>query len=145
MTEPQYGAPSLKRPRMSSTVMHTHMLNLSVPGTDLAGMGRQKAGLFMQTTEGSETTTNSSRKVKSPLPRLTFPARTDVGSGVDFTGAIVLVRYGWVFRGLKVSNLGAYRYPIHHPPLSLAHRSKAHRNSERLAFLCILTPRMTAL
>jgi hypothetical protein len=87
---------------------------------------------------------NSSRKVKSPLPRLTFPARTDVGPGTNLTGAIVLVRYGWVFRGLKVSNPMAHRDPIHHPPLSLAHRSKAHRNSERLAFLFILTPGMTA-
>jgi N-acetylated-alpha-linked acidic dipeptidase len=44
-------------------------------------------------------------KGQAALPGLISPAETEIGSGVDFTGAIVLVRYGWVFRGLKVSNL----------------------------------------
>jgi hypothetical protein len=127
---------------MNSTVMHMHTLNLSVPGMDLAAMGRPKAGSFMQIMAGRGTTTNSSRKVKYGLPWLPFPARTDADLGVDFTGAIVIVRYGGIFRGLKVSSLRAHHDPIHFP-LSLVHRSKARRSLEQLASLFILTHGMT--
>ena len=60
--------------------------------------------------------------------------------GVDFTGAIVIVRYGGLFRGLKVNKLRDYSDPI-----SLAHRLKGRRNLERLVSLFILTHRMTVL
>lgn len=127
---------------MNSTAMHMHTLTLSVPGMDLATMGRPKADSFMQTMAGRGTTTSSSRKVEYGLLRLPFPARTDAHPGVDFTGAIVIVRYGGVFRGLKVSRLRIHRDPIHYA-LSLARRSKARRSLERLASLSILTHRMT--
>jgi hypothetical protein len=127
---------------MNLTVMHMHTLNPSVPGMDLATMGRPRADLFMQTMAGRGTTTNSSRKVGYGLLRLPFPAGTDDHPGVDFTGAIVIVRYGGVFRGLKVSRLKAHHNPIHYP-LSLAHRSKARRSLEPLASLFILTHGMT--
>jgi PA domain len=104
---------------MNLTVMHMHTLNPSVPGMGLATMGRPRADLFMRTMAGRGTTTNSSRKVGYGLLRLPFPAGTDAHPGVDFTGAIVIVRYGGVFRGLKVSRLKARHNPIHYP-LSLA-------------------------
>lgn len=84
--------------------------------------------------------TNLSRKVKYlcydnlPSPEL-IPI-----PGVNFTGAIVIVRYGGVFRGLKVSKFRAY-----YEPISLAHRSKGHRSLEQLASLFILTHGMTVL
>jgi N-acetylated-alpha-linked acidic dipeptidase len=51
------------------------------------------------------------------LSRFPFPDLTGADSGVNFTGTIVLVRYGGVFRGLKVSTAAAYQYQISSPDL----------------------------
>jgi hypothetical protein len=80
------------------------------------------------------------QKGQVPFPTMAIPRELIPIPGVNFTGAIVIVRYGGVFRGLKVNRLRAY-----YDTISLAHRSKGRRSLGRLVSLFILTHGMTAL